>query len=254
LAHGIFLSVIVPVYKADAFIRKNLEKFLVSVKRLAPATIDRVEIVAVIDGYVDQSLREARKVKGVRVIGYPKNAGKGHALLEGVRAARGNVITFLDADGDFNPDQIANLFPYLATADIVVGSKRHPFSKIEYPLSRKILSRGYQILSKLVLGINLRDTQSGLKLMKREVLEVILPSLTIKRFGFDIELCFLAQKHGFRVVEAPVFIDFQGSSTVGPSVPFRMGSDLFAIRWRYSVKRYYQKKYQEAWFDFRTRL
>lgn len=249
---GRFLSVVVPVYRAETFIKKNLQAFLKSVNRLKPEVVDQVEVVAVIDGEVDKSRLEAEKVKGVRVVSYKENRGKGHALLTGVKHAKGNIITFLDADGDFHPDQVANLFPYLATADIVVGSKRHPFSRVDYPLSRRVLSRGYQLLSNIILGTSLRDTQSGLKLMKREVLEVILPSITIKRFGFDIELCFLAQMHGFRTVEAPVSLDFKGTSTVGPRVPFRMGLDLLAIRWRYSYKKYYQQQYHKAWFNFKN--
>lgn len=254
MSTGLSLSVIVPVYKAEHFIQKNLRTFQSSVKKLVPRVVDRVELIAVIDGYVDRSRTEASKVKGVKVVGYSRNQGKGHALKVGYAHASGNVVTFLDADGDFNPDQIINFFPYLATADIVVGSKRHPFSKIEYPLIRKIFSNGFRCVSKIILGIGLRDTQSGLKLIKKQVLDVIMPSLVIKRYAFDVELCFLAQVHGFRTVEAPVCIEFKGDSTIGVGAPyglaFKMFKDVLAIRYRYSVKKYYQKKYHEAHFPF----
>jgi glycosyltransferase involved in cell wall biosynthesis len=212
--------------------------------------VDKVEFIAVIDGEIDRSKEEAKKVPGVTVVSYKENRGKGHALQVGFENAKGNVVIFIDADGDFNPDQIINFFPYLASADIVVGSKRHPFSKITYPFHRRVLSWGFHLLSKILLGINIRDTQSGLKIMKRQALEVILPLMVIKRYGFDLELCFLAQKHGFRTVEAPVTIDFKGTSTISPQVPYRMFLDLLAVRYRFTFLKYYQKKYHEINFKF----
>jgi len=242
------LSVIVPVYRGGAYIRTNLIQFKKSLNRLVNEVIDDFEIIAVIDGYSDNSLEEAKKVKGIKIIGYPDNRGKGAALKTGFENSSGNIVTFIDGDGDFHPDQIRNFFPYLAAADMVVGSKRHPFSRIEYPFIRRFLSRGFQILSKIILGISLRDTQSGLKLFKRDVLEVILPLVLVKRWAFDLELCFLAQKHGFRTVEAPISIDFQHTSTVTMSVPYSMVLDMLAVRYRYSILKYYQKEYHRTHF------
>ncbi|MBU1604430.1 MAG: glycosyltransferase family 2 protein, partial [Nanoarchaeota archaeon] len=123
------------------------------------------------------------------------------------------------------------------------------FSKLHYPLLRKILSKCYQLFTKLVLGVNLRDTQSGIKLIKREVLEIIMPLVMVKRMAFDVELCFLAQKHGFRVVEAPIFIDYQMSgSSVGLGTIQRMFLDTLAIRYRYSILKYYQKAFHKSKF------
>lgn len=207
------------------------------------------ELVVVIDGMSDNSHSEASKVEGIKVIAYEKNQGKGFALRTGFNHSTGSIVTFIDGDGDFHPDQLINFFPYLATADLVIGSKRHPFSLVSYPLIRKILSQGFQTLSKLFLGISLRDTQSGLKLMKREVLEVVLPLLLMNRFSFDLELCFLAQKHGFRSVEAPICINFQGGSTIGPNVPLAMFKDILYIRYMYTFKKYYQQRFHE--FHFR---
>ena len=245
------LSVIIPAYKSSKYIRENLEKFKKSFSRLKPRHIDALEIITVIDGYLDNSYVQAKKVKGIKVLGYKKNMGKGHALTHGFNHSTGNIIIFIDADGDFNPEQISNFFPYLAAADIVVGSKRHPFSKLNYPFRRKVLSKGFQLLSKMILGISLRDTQSGLKVFKREVLEVILPLLLIKRYAFDLELCFLAQKHGFRTVEAPICVSFKGfTSSINLKTPYAMLLDILAIRYRYTFLKYYQRKYHEIHFNF----
>ncbi|MBI4976987.1 MAG: glycosyltransferase [Spirochaetes bacterium] len=243
-----FLSVIVPVYKGESFVRKNLEQYKVSLTKLKKTVIRDFEIIAVIDGSPDNSEQEAKKVKGIKVISYKENMGKGHALKVGFYNSKGDVITFIDSDGDLPPNQLSNLFPYLSTADIVVASKRHPFSLVEYPLIRKILSIGYVILSKIILGISLRDTQSGLKLIKRELLDVIMPLLVVKKYAFDLELCFIAQKHGFRAVESPIHINFQGKSTIKGSSIVAMFIDLLAIRYRYSFLHYYQHEFHKVKF------
>ena len=239
------LSVIVPVYKAEKFIVKNLEKMKESISKYFP----NYEIIAVIDGNGDNSMKEAKKVKGIKVIGFKENKGKGAALKYGFENSTGDYITFMDCDMDIHPEQIKNFIPYMTTADLVIGSKRHPFSKVNYPLFRKILSKGFQIYSWLILQVHLKDTQSGLKLVKREVLEVIMPLILIKRYAFDLELCFLAQKHGFRTVEAPININYQFSGTgVNKKTILGMFLDVLAIRYRYSFLRYYQKKYWEDRF------
>lgn len=234
------VSVIVPVYRGEEFITRNLEILKTSIAK----HFSNYEIIAVIDGNLDNSREEAGKVSGVTVLGFEKNQGKGYALKYGFEHSSGDYVTFIDADMDFHPDQIANFFPYLATADLVIGSKRHPFSKVRYPLIRRILSRGFQIYSFFILQVRLRDTQSGLKLIKREVLEVIMPLLLVKRYAFDLELCFLAQKHGFRTVEAPIEVNYQFSgSGIDLKQIYGMFLDVLAIRYRYSFLRYYQKEF-----------
>jgi glycosyltransferase involved in cell wall biosynthesis len=239
------ISVIVPCYKAEKFLAKNLEEIKKSIAKYFP----NYEIIAVIDGEADNSKEEAEKVPGIRVISYKQNKGKGYALKYGFEHSTGDYITFIDCDMDIHPDQLRNFFPYLATADLVIGSKRHPFSKLHYPLTRRILSNGFLVYSWLILGIKLRDTQSGFKLIKREVLEVIMPLVMVKRYGFDLELCFLAQKHGFRTVEAPLHIDFQSydgkSSTIKIKDIWGMFLDVLAIRYRYSILHYYQRAFHK---------
>ncbi|HRZ85599.1 MAG TPA: glycosyltransferase family 2 protein [Candidatus Paceibacterota bacterium] len=239
------ISIIVPVYKAEKFIRKNLEKMKKDISTYFP----NYEIIAVIDGYNDRSYQEAKKVKGIKVLGYKQNQGKGYALKYGFVHSTGEYVTFIDCDMDIDPLQLRNLLPYTSTADIIVGSKRHPFSKLEYPLIRRILSKGFFFYSWVLLGVKLRDTQSGFKLMKREVLDVVMPLILVKRYAFDLELCFLAQEHGFRMVEAPIHVDQQlKSSTITPRAVWGMFLDVLAIRYRYSVKHYYQKKFWELRF------
>jgi hypothetical protein len=97
--------------------------------------------------------------------------------------------------------------------------------------------------------INLHDTQTGMKLFRREVLEVVLPLVLVKRFAFDLELCFLAKKHGFRIVEAPVWVEKGFSkSTIKPSSVFRTFVDTLAIWYRYHILKYYQKEFHKRFY------
>lgn len=246
--HDKKISIIVPVYKGEGFIANNLKTIRQSVSKYFPS----FEIVAVIDGEVDRSLQEANKVKGINVLSYKENMGKGFALKHGFNHCTGDYVTFIDSDMDLHPEQLKNFIPYMATADLIIGSKRHPFSKKNYPLTRTFLSKGYQLFSKAVLGINIRDTQTGLKLIKKEVLDIIMPLVLVKNHAFDLELCFLAQKHGFRIVEAPINIDYKFSGTsINSSTISGMFLDTLAIRYRYSILRHYQKTYHESRFNIK---
>ena len=243
------LSVIIPVYRGEKTINSNLIRFKNQMRSLRSKYIGRWEIIVIVDGSLaDRTYEEAKRVKGVSVYQYYQNQGKGYALMYGVKKSIGDYIIFLDADGDFEIKQIRNFLPYLSSADVVVGSKRHPFSKIEYPWFRRLLSRIFQFISKIILDINLRDTQSGFKVIKREVLDTLGDLTVIRKFAFDLELCFLAQKYGFRVVEAPINIKFQGRSTISFKHAFAMLFDVFRIRFFFSFKKVYQSKFYQQNF------
>src|SRR5205085_11878020 len=99
-------------------------------------------------------------------------------------------------------------------ADIIVGSKLHPVSKVNYPIYRTILSWGYRIFTSTLFGFRVRDTQVGLKFFKRKVVMDVLPRLVVKRFALDIEILAVAYSLGYkRIYEAPVKINFNLNST-----------------------------------------
>jgi glycosyltransferase involved in cell wall biosynthesis len=218
------------------------------------------EIIPVVDGMLDNSLKEAKKVKDSRVkpVGYQTNHGKGYAVRYGFSVARGDVIGFKDA----GPDLQAAALPVMLAqfefqhADIVIGSKRHPDSKIEYPLIRKILSWGYQKFTKLLFGLDVTDTQVGMKIYRRKVLEDVLPRLLVKKFAFDIEILAVSYYLGYRnIFEAPVAIDlFSGRSSISWNkvlpVVLNMLKDTLAVFYRLRILRYYDDTSRRKWrFD-----
>jgi murein DD-endopeptidase MepM/ murein hydrolase activator NlpD len=167
-------------------------------------------------------------------------------VAERQKVAKGDIIGFIDAGMDINPKGISMLLEhfYWYDADIVVGSKLHPVSKVNYPNSRRILSRGYRFLTRVLFGFKVRDTQVGLKLFKRDVVKKVLPKLLVKKYAFDIEFLAVAYRKGFtRIYEAPVEITFNNASNITSKsfwrIVGRMVWDTAAVFYRLKILHYY---------------
>jgi glycosyltransferase involved in cell wall biosynthesis len=170
--------------------------------------------------------------------------GKGFALRYGVARSRGQIVTFIDGDGDIDPAQISAYLQIMREtgADIVVGSKRHPASQVIYPPLRRLYSAVYQLLLRLLFRLEVRDTQVGLKLFRRAVLAAVLPRIVVKRYAFDLELLVVARHLGFsHVVEAPVRIGRRFSSTINRRAIVSILWETAAIWYRRNVLRYYDR-------------
>lgn len=249
------LSIIVPAYKQEKTIKKDIEK----IENVMGQLRYDYEIIVVVDGFVDNTFKNAKKIKSpkVIVIGYQHNHGKGYAVRFGMAKAKGSIVAFIDAGMDLNPNGISILLEYFEwhNADVIVGSKLHSASKVNYPTQRKILSFGYRLLVKLLFGLNIKDTQVGMKFFRRKVLEDVLPRLLVKEYAFDIEILAVAYrlKHR-RIYEAPVELEFKNSSTITSAnfwkIIFHMLSDTFAVFYRLRLLRYYDDSNKRKWkFD-----
>jgi len=246
------LSIIVPAYKQEKTIVQDIEKI---VQVMSQLRYD-YEIIVVVDGFVDETFKNAKKVKSpkVTVIGYQHNHGKGYAVRFGMAKAKGLIVAFIDAGMDLNPNGISMLLEYFEwhNADIIIGSKLHPASKVNYPTQRKILSIGYRLLVKLLFGLTIKDTQVGMKFFKRKVLEDVLPRLLVKDYAFDIEILAVAHRLNYsRIYEAPVELDFKDSSTITSAnfwkIMFRMLNDTLAVFYRLKILRYYDDNNKRKW-------
>ncbi|OGG11321.1 hypothetical protein A2Z00_02495 [Candidatus Gottesmanbacteria bacterium RBG_13_45_10] len=246
-------SLIIPVYKQEKTIKRDIESIL---KALSVISVP-FEIIPVIDGALDKSGFEAKKIKDrrVNVVGYQSNHGKGYAVRYGFVHAQGDVIGFMDGGGDLKPAALPLMLTQFEfeQADIIVGSKRHPDSKVEYPWIRKILSWVYQKFTKLLFGLDVRDTQVGMKIYRRKVLEDVLPRLLVKQFAFDIEMLAVAYHLGYRkIFEAPVEIDlFSSKTSMLPSklvrIIYNMIRDTLAVFYRLRILHYYDDVSKRKW-------
>jgi glycosyltransferase involved in cell wall biosynthesis/O-antigen/teichoic acid export membrane protein len=234
-APTIELSVVLPCHNVGSGLRRMLEVLSQELEDL-----DSHEIIVVSDGSTDETLGIAEEYASehVRVLHYPDRGGKGHALHVGLTDARGRYVAFMDADGDISPDAIRPFLTImeLYEPDVVLGSKRHPLSEVHYPPLRRLMSWTYHRLTSLLFRVNVRDTQTGMKLVRREVLSAVLPRLYEKRYAFDLELLVVARSLGYtRVFEAPIRIDFRFSSQIGASSVLRVALDTAAIFYRHYV-------------------
>jgi glycosyltransferase involved in cell wall biosynthesis/O-antigen/teichoic acid export membrane protein len=237
------LSLVLPCHNAGVGLRKVLTDLLRAVDE-----VGSFEIILVSDGSTDETVSIAERfAPEVRVLHYPGRGGKGHALRVGLTEARGRYVAFVDADGDIAPETIR---PFLALMklyepDVVLGSKRHPLSEVYYPPSRRMLSWAYHKVTRLLFRVNVRDTQTGMKLIRREVLAAVLPRLLEKRYAFDLEFLVVARSLGYkRVFEAPVRIDYRFSSHVNPRSVVRIGLDTLAIFYRHYLLDSYRQSAQ----------
>jgi len=240
------LSVVVPAYREGPRIYENLQRLLAELDQLKAD----YEVVVVSDGNTDATASEAARVRSprVKVLEYPVNRGKGYALTYGVQHSTGELVTFIDADMELDPREIRTFIGTLIEedADIVIGSKRHPDSRVHYPLFRRLQSLAYQLLIRVLFHLGVRDTQTGLKLFRRQVLADALPLIAVKHFAFDLELLVVARLLGYtRVVEAPIQLSYRFSSTISPGAVYRILWDTAAIFYRLRITRYYSRRRQE---------
>ncbi|MBU0708911.1 glycosyltransferase [Patescibacteria group bacterium] len=241
------ISVIIPAYNKGPHLKQCLKLLTKELERLPY----NYEVIIVNDGSQDNTLKKAleyvnsSRQQHFRIISYPLNVGKGFAICYGSTKATGDPVIFFDADLDIHPRQIHLLIEYLVhhDADIVVGSRRHPDSQTNYPLSRRIMSQTYQYLTRLLFQLNIRDTQLGLKVFRKKVLDEIIPKLTIKKWTFDVELLVAAHQNGFtKIIEAPIVLTHQPiGSTVGLSAIFNSLKDTAAIFYRDKICKHYTK-------------
>ena len=247
------LSIIIPVYRQEKTIVRDLRNVIVELGMLKSP----YELIVVVDGTEDRSLELASKhikYSNVKIVGYPTNHGKGYAVRFGMAKSAGDVIGFIDAGGDLHAEGLSMMLEHFRwyNADIIVGSKRHPVSKIYYPSYRRVMSWVYQIFIRVLFGIKVRDTQVGMKLYRRIVVEDVFPRLIVKKFAFDIEILAVAHHLGYkRIYEAPVELDFSGASSITSknfwTIIISTLLDTLAVFYRLRILRYYDGTNKRRW-------
>jgi glycosyltransferase involved in cell wall biosynthesis len=232
------LSVIVPAYREASRLEASLTRLVAA---LAADDLLDAEIIVVDDGSDDatgdvaRTFASAHPQPPVAVIVHTVNRGKGQALRTGTAAAVGAHVAFIDADMDLDPHGIAVLLAQLQAhdADIVVGSKIHPGSDVAWPMLRRVQSSAYRALVRLLFHLPVRDTQTGLKVMRRDALGPIVGATTTNGFAFDLDLLTRANDDGRVMVEGPVtLLNHSASSTSARSALGVLGETLRLARQR----------------------
>lgn len=242
------LSVIVPAYNKDSEVFQSISLYVSELKKLKYDW----EIIVVDDASRDKTLREAvrsKKFNGnserIKIYSYDLNQGKGFALYYGFTKSQGDLVVFADADLDLPAKNISNVLSYLTAsdADVAIGSKRHKFSDVRYPYLRRFQSKLYQILVHILFRLDLKDTQVGIKAFRREVLEKAFPRLVVKAYAFDLELLVVATLLGNKnIIEAPVTLNYNFSSTIHMNSILKILQDTAAIFYRKNFLKFYSQE------------
>ena len=229
------LSVIMPAFNEGQHIRANILRVCESLSGMS------YEIIVVDDGSSDNTFAESQSAadagKPVRVVKNETNRGKGASLFHGFEFASGQFVAFLDSDLEIAPENLLTLIKVMreTDADVVAGVK--DLQANQFPLMRRLMSHGYRLMVSALFGLSITDTQTGIKLFRREVLTDAIPRVSARRFAFDIELLVAASRFGYRIVERPVEISYHrhgGLGRVNLAQLFNMTFDTLAIFYRAS--------------------
>jgi dolichyl-phosphate beta-glucosyltransferase len=238
-------SIITPAYNEGARLGATLEKILAYV---ALRGWD-AEIIAVNDGSRDNTVEIIRsyadKNPRLRLLENPGNRGKGYSVRNGMLQARGEILLFTDADLSSPIEEAEKLFAALkAGADMAIGSRwlRSDLQTQRQPLYRQLFGRVFNLMLRVILGLNFKDTQCGLKAFTRQAASTIFPLQSIERWGFDPELLYLAKKFKFKVVEVPVSWAHDQGTRISPLRDgIMMFLEMLKIRWNGLTGKYDRK-------------
>jgi glycosyltransferase involved in cell wall biosynthesis len=231
------LSVIIPAYGED-------ERIAVTVRSLRSAFEtaeygDDIEIIVVDDGSLDRTAEFAKASGADVVVRHEVNRGKGAAIRSGVLVANGRSIIFTDADLSYSPDQMPALVDLVEKGwDVVVGSRRHTETTtlVKAKRIREIGGRAINLLTRVVLLGQYRDTQCGLKAFRSDAARLIFSHTMVDGFAFDVEVFHLVERYHLSLMEVPVTVANAETSTVRVvSDALRLVRDLFLVR-RWSVE------------------
>lgn len=186
----------------------NEEENIAEVVRRIDASLAGLshEIIVVDDGSTDGTKQEAMKL-GVKVVSYAPNQGKGHAIIRGMREAKGIAVGYMDSDLDIDASELRRYIGALQHADIAIGSKRQAGSRVlGVTAQRLFLTASFHNLVRVVLGTQMADTQAGLKVLTKKAADRIFPLLRARGFGLDAEMLMVAHLQGMRITELPLTV------------------------------------------------
>lgn len=200
-------SLVVPFYN-ETNITTNYDVIKNTLEKITP----NYEIIFVSDGsekkYNDKLISSIARDRKSSLISYKRNQGRGYALTSGFKKAQGKYVAYIDGDLEIKPVYLFKIHDLLKKYDIVTASKYHVKSKVETTFLRKISSYIFNLSIRLVLRSKIKDHQIGLKGFRKRVVKKILSQVREKRWLFDVEFLYLAQKYNYSFVEIPVELKY----------------------------------------------
>ena len=202
------ITIIIPAYNEEKRIVNRIQNLIGYFDK----ALGEYELLVITDGCTDKTPEVVSKYVNynpkVRLFDFPERLGKGGAIIEGLKLAKGEIIVVTDADDSVPPQEIFKLIKNVENYDMVIGSRYSKDSKllVKETLLRYLLGRSFNALVKLMFwrfrGIN--DTQCGVKVLRRYVVDKSLRNLFITGFAVDVNLIYSVMRGGFKVKEVGI--------------------------------------------------
>jgi dolichyl-phosphate beta-glucosyltransferase len=225
------ISVIIPIYNEGDIIQENLKKIDNFFENRF-----KYEIIVVDDRSTDNSLANIKSMslENLKIFSNNENKGKGYSIIRGIENSKGDIILTTDADLSADIEEFNKLLLFIKKGySIAIGSRSKKNSKINIKqnFNRIVLGKVFNLLVRLVLGLNYKDTQCGFKLYESNKIKSIIKLCKIHRFCSDVEILYLAKLKKISVIEEGiVWNDNENTSVKLLTDPLNMFYDLLRIR------------------------
>jgi len=233
------LSVIIPAYNEEKRIEKSLSLYLPIITK----RFKSYEMIVVCNGCTDNTPEIVKKISknnpNVTLLEFKEKIGKGGAIIEGIKVARGEIIGFLDADASTLPESVISLVESIGEHDGIIGSRwvRGALIYQKQPYIRRVLSRVFNILVKLLFDLKYEDTQCGAKFFKKEAIKKVASEVCLTDWSFDVELLYRMKLHGFTVKEHPIKWAENGHSKLHlMKTPIKMFFSVVGLRMKFDKR------------------
>ena len=228
-----FLSIVIPAYKEE----KRIHKILDAVIDYERDHDFAIEVIVVIDGQTDKTAEVAgkyqKRIKGLKIIDRKKNKGKGYTVRQGVLAASGKYIIFVDADNATPIGQVDKLLKYGDEFEVIIGSRYVKGGRLAIPQSffRKMGGRVLNLILQMLAVPGIVDTQCGFKLFAHDAAKEIFKRMTFDHWSFDIEVLAIARAHKYKIKEVGITWYNDPHSLVNPIKDgLKMVRDAWVVR------------------------
>jgi glycosyltransferase involved in cell wall biosynthesis len=236
------LSIVIPAHNEEHRLPPMLEAYA---KYFAEKYGNEVELIVVANFCNDRTAEVARGIglryPQVKVVEELKRVGKGGAVLLGAQSAEGDLVGFVDADGATSPEAFDDLVQKISLDGCIIASRWMKGSDVspKQPLSRRVASRCFNLLVRVLFGLKLKDTQCGAKLFRREVIQPVLRNLGVTNWAFDVDMLFQTKRLGATIREVPtVWCDVSGSKIEIGRSSVNMFVAMIRLRMFYSPLRF----------------
>ena len=239
----VYLSIVIPAYNEQYKIIHTLTSIVYYLKKNDIAA----EIIIVDDGSSDNTFALTKDFSKqhhcIKIVRNDRNKGKGAAVRRGMLTAKGEYILFTDADNSTSIQELKKLLSYVASGqfDIAIGSRALKESEIEtrQPWFRETLGKTFNLLVRLLVYQDFKDTQCGFKCFSHKSAQEIFRQQKFNGFSFDVEILAIAKLRSYSIKEVPIVWADSSPSRVNPFTDaLQMFMDIFRLKYNLAKQAY----------------